>query len=46
MNGSRSKIPSKKLVRQRFAEGFKSGVKGLKDSFKANFKRNVTTGNA
>jgi hypothetical protein len=33
MHGLRGKIPSKKLIRQLCAEGFNSGVKGLREGF-------------
>jgi hypothetical protein len=33
MPGSRSKIPSKNLVRLRWAEGLNSGVKGLIEQY-------------
>jgi hypothetical protein len=42
MYGSRSKIPSKNLVRQRRAEGFNFGVKGLKKKYEVHFTECVT----
>jgi hypothetical protein len=37
MRGSRSKIPSKNFVRQRCAEGFNYGVKGLKTNINVQY---------
>jgi ribosomal protein S15P/S13E len=41
MHGSRSKTPSKNLVRQRGTEGFNSGANGLRNKLPRNRKENT-----